>query len=171
MQKKCPDCISRRDVVTMGAKSAAALGVGWASASLLSNCGSRSEKKDSGSSTPVSGTVTTGSNNQGTLDFTTYPNLQNVNGSYKVSIVAQSGTKTVVVTRGSTTTAYAVSPVCTHAGCSLDDFNASSDQLFHCPCHGASFKASGAVVSGPAQSALSNYTAEVTTTGIVVTVA
>ena len=40
------------------------------------------------------------------------------------------------------------SAVCTHLGCTVAFF--SSDDRFHCPCHGSVFSASGSVVHGPA---------------------
>jgi Rieske Fe-S protein len=40
------------------------------------------------------------------------------------------------------------SAVCTHLGCTVAHF--SSDQKFHCPCHGSVFGADGSVLHGPA---------------------
>lgn len=40
------------------------------------------------------------------------------------------------------------SAVCTHLGCTVAYF--SSDDRFHCPCHGSVFSAAGKVVHGPA---------------------
>lgn len=40
------------------------------------------------------------------------------------------------------------SAVCTHLGCTVAHF--SSDQRFHCPCHGSVFGPDGAVLHGPA---------------------
>ncbi len=40
------------------------------------------------------------------------------------------------------------SAVCTHLGCTVAHF--SSDQKFHCPCHGSVFGADGNVLHGPA---------------------
>ena len=42
----------------------------------------------------------------------------------------------------------AASAVCTHLGCTVAHF--SSDQKFHCPCHGSVFGPDGAVIHGPA---------------------
>ncbi len=44
----------------------------------------------------------------------------------------------------------AVSAVCTHLGCTVN----LAGTGFHCPCHGSVFDQRGAVVSGPAPSAL-----------------
>jgi nitrite reductase/ring-hydroxylating ferredoxin subunit len=40
------------------------------------------------------------------------------------------------------------SAVCTHLGCTVAHF--SSDQKFHCPCHGSVFGSDGSVLHGPA---------------------
>ena len=40
------------------------------------------------------------------------------------------------------------SAVCTHLGCTVAHF--TSDQKFHCPCHGSVFGADGTVLHGPA---------------------
>lgn len=47
------------------------------------------------------------------------------------------------------------SAVCTHLGCTVAHF--SSDNRFHCPCHGSVFAADGSVVHGPAPRALEWY--------------
>lgn len=47
----------------------------------------------------------------------------------------------------------AVSAVCTHLGCTVND----TQKGFHCPCHGSVFDSSGAVISGPAPKTLPWY--------------
>jgi Rieske Fe-S protein len=44
----------------------------------------------------------------------------------------------------------AVSAICSHLGCTVDQ----AGEGFHCPCHGSVFDKSGAVVSGPAPAPL-----------------
>ena len=50
---------------------------------------------------------------------------------------------------------YALSSICTHAGCT-NDYRANSND-FHCPCHGADFSLNGDVTRGPAFSGLDHY--------------
>ena len=52
---------------------------------------------------------------------------------------------------------YAMSAVCTHAGCLLDDSNSTIASGLSCPCHGSTFDGSGTVTGGPAQSSLQHY--------------
>ena len=60
---------------------------------------------------------------------------------------------------------YAMSAICTHAGCFLDDSNSTIAAGLSCPCHGSSFDASGAVTHGPAQSPLQHYALTVAADG------
>ncbi|MCW5976792.1 MAG: Rieske 2Fe-2S domain-containing protein [Bryobacteraceae bacterium] len=46
---------------------------------------------------------------------------------------------------------HAISSVCTHLGCIVAH---TEDEGFSCPCHGSRFTADGAVIAGPAPSAL-----------------
>jgi cytochrome b6-f complex iron-sulfur subunit len=50
---------------------------------------------------------------------------------------------------------YALTSVCTHAGCSVR-FEGSGDG-FRCPCHGSGFDFGGAVTNGPANSPLRHF--------------
>lgn len=60
----------------------------------------------------------------------------------------------------------ALSSVCTHQGCEIS-FNSSVNN-FPCPCHGSIFSTTGAVVNGPASTALKSYT--VTKSGNILTI-
>lgn len=42
----------------------------------------------------------------------------------------------------------ALSPVCSHAGCTIEYHE--KEKQFHCPCHGAKFKQDGSLEKGPA---------------------
>ena len=52
---------------------------------------------------------------------------------------------------------YAMSAVCTHAGCLLDDTSNTIAAGLSCPCHGSSFDGNGRVTRGPAGSPLEHY--------------
>ena len=48
---------------------------------------------------------------------------------------------------------YAVSSLCTHAGCSVH----AAGGAFECPCHGSAFDLGGAVTAGPAKLPLRHF--------------
>jgi cytochrome b6-f complex iron-sulfur subunit len=50
----------------------------------------------------------------------------------------------------------ALSDICTHQGCAVN-YDGSAKQIV-CPCHGASYNLSGAVLGGPAPSSLKQFT-------------
>lgn len=52
---------------------------------------------------------------------------------------------------------YAMSLICTHAGCNIADSGTVSASLLVCGCHGSRFSGDGAVLRGPAQSPLPHY--------------
>jgi cytochrome b6-f complex iron-sulfur subunit len=52
---------------------------------------------------------------------------------------------------------YAMSAVCTHAGCLVEDSSGAISDGLLCPCHGSTFDGNGAVTHGPARTALQHY--------------
>ncbi len=73
--------------------------------------------------------------------------------SFKVgSMTDKTATAGVVIARTSQGL-IALSPACTHQGCAV---HAAGAQLV-CPCHGAHFANTGAMLSGPARTPLSRY--------------
>jgi Rieske Fe-S protein len=52
---------------------------------------------------------------------------------------------------------FAMSAICTHAGCVLDDNAGTIAAGLYCSCHGSSFDGSGNVTHGPARSPLQHY--------------
>jgi cytochrome b6-f complex iron-sulfur subunit len=53
---------------------------------------------------------------------------------------------------------YAMSAVCPHAGCLIEDTSGSAiTNGLSCPCHGSTFDGNGAVTHGPARSPLQHY--------------
>ncbi len=60
---------------------------------------------------------------------------------------------------------YAMSAICTHAGCVLEDNSETIAAGLYCPCHGSSFDGNGVVTHGPARSALQHYQVSVATDG------
>ncbi|MEO5928862.1 MAG: Rieske 2Fe-2S domain-containing protein [Candidatus Kapaibacterium sp.] len=88
-----------------------------------------------------------------TLTLDQYPVLRNVGGSIKLTVAG----KEIRVTRASETVISALSPVCTHQGCTVATFD-TANMRFQCPCHGARYDATGKVLRGPATRPLTPYT-------------
>ena len=60
---------------------------------------------------------------------------------------------------------YAMSAVCTHAGCLLDDSANKVSTGLSCPCHGSTFDGNGSVTAGPARSPLQHYAVTIAADG------
>ena len=60
---------------------------------------------------------------------------------------------------------YAMSAVCTHAGCFLDDGSQTITAGLSCPCHGSTFDGNGEVTQGPAGTPLQHYAVIITADG------
>lgn len=90
----------------------------------------------------------TGGNKNINIDLTnpTYSALNNVGGSLIVQGIIVANTSTGYVALDST---------CTHQGCAVG--YSSTNNNFPCPCHGSVFSITGAVVNGPATTALKSY--------------
>lgn len=119
--------------------------VGLGAGALFMGCGMTACKKDSASSAPTVDFI---------LDLTKSENASlNVNGGSRVV----SG---VIVAKTLTGSYIAVSAACTHEGTTIN-FDGVNNR-FHCPNHGSNFSPTGAVVAGPASSALKKYTTTLT---------
>ena len=58
----------------------------------------------------------------------------------------------------------ALSPICTHLGCTVEVQTAR----LVCPCHGSTYDREGLVLQGPAQRPLARYAVELTADGVLV---
>ena len=62
---------------------------------------------------------------------------------------------------------YAMSAVCTHAGCLLDDGSRTVSAGLSCPCHGSTFDGNGSVTAGPARASLQHYAVTIAADGTI----
>lgn len=62
---------------------------------------------------------------------------------------------------------YAMSAICTHAGCVLDDSAGTISAGLTCPCHGSAFDGDGNVLRGPASSPLQHYQVSIASDGTI----
>jgi Rieske Fe-S protein len=67
--------------------------------------------------------------------------VNSANGAFLVAQVSQG-------------TINAMTAICTHEGCTINQF---VNSVFHCECHGSQFSTSGTVVSGPATQPLRRF--------------
>lgn len=124
--------MDRREFVTVCAAGGAAF--------LLTGCASLVTHP-----VPVSG-------NQVRLSLSRYPELATPQGAVK--ILPQGAEDPIYVLAGEAGGGFtAVSPICTHRGCTVD----VSGARLVCPCHGSTYDRAGQVLRGPAQRALATY--------------
>ena len=93
------------------------------------------------------------------LKLAEFTDLQTTNGSILINVPGTGGSiEPLIVTRVAGNKVYAVSSTCTHSGCLVNTYDASSGGL-RCPCHGSVFSPSGGVVRGPAGRSLRSFKA------------
>lgn len=85
------------------------------------------------------------------LALTHYPELETVGGALKLA-PAGFDTPVYVLTLGRGQYA-ALSPICTHLGCTVE----IQGSRIVCPCHGSTYDREGRVLQGPAERALTRY--------------
>lgn len=62
---------------------------------------------------------------------------------------------------------YAMTAICTHQGCNMEDQGSINAQGIHCACHGSSFDTNGNVAQGPASAALTHFAVSVDAAGAI----
>jgi Rieske Fe-S protein len=84
------------------------------------------------------------------MSVSAFPDLQRPDGAIRILPEGMNDPIYVLV-RGEEFSA--LSPICTHRGCTVD---VQGDRLV-CPCHGSTYDRAGRVLKGPAQRALTRY--------------
>ena len=141
--RSSPPCIGRREFVerSLGAVIAA---------SMLGGCASLVTR----TVTPIDGALR--------LALVHYPELAAEGGSLKV-IPTGAPDPIYVLALGNRRFA-AVSPICTHLGCTVD----IEQSRLVCPCHGSNYDREGRVLRGPAEHPLTRYPVELTTDDVLI---
>lgn len=85
------------------------------------------------------------------LALASYPDLAKPDGAIKIQPAA--APDPVYVLSTGTGEYRAVSPICTHRGCTVDVQGAR----LVCPCHGSTYDREGTVLRGPAERSLTRY--------------
>jgi cytochrome b6-f complex iron-sulfur subunit len=147
---------TRRQFCTRTCSAAALAALGGVVTGVLQGCGGGGPTSPGGGGSSVAtlptvnGTVTGGAI---TVTIDAGSPLAATGG---VALV-RSGAGNVLVARTAQGAFSALTATCTHAGCAITGY---SGQTFVCPCHGAQFDSSGRVLSGPAPTALRQYTTQ-----------
>lgn len=134
---------------------------------LVESCGGgspTSPSSSSGSNAPaipvVTGSVAGGMvsvNIDAASPLSTVGGVALVNSSVGGFLVARTGQETF----------SALTAICTHEGCTVSGFESGN---FVCPCHGSQYSQTGAVVRGPANSALRRFTTQFANNVLVIAV-
>jgi cytochrome b6-f complex iron-sulfur subunit len=116
----------------------------------LSACGGSPTSPGSGSAPPLTGVAAnvTGRTISITID------TASVLSAVGAAAIVQTALGVFLVARTAQDTFTALNATCTHEACTITGF---SSQRFVCPCHGSEFTTSGAVVQGPAPTALRQF--------------
>ena len=85
------------------------------------------------------------------LSLSSYPELAKTEGAIKIQPTGQEDP--IYVLTMPEGEYGAISPICTHRGCTVDVQGAR----LVCPCHGSTYDRHGTVLRGPAQRALTRY--------------
>lgn len=102
--------------------------------------------------TPVDGKIE--------LALTQYPELREAGGALKIMPAgAENPLYVLAMDDGSYT---ALSPICTHLGCTVEIEGAR----LVCPCHGSAYDRAGRVLQGPAALPLARYRTDVSPEGV-----
>jgi len=91
-----------------------------------------------------------------------FPELSQPGGVLRVRPVG--GTEPVYVLVDEARRHIALSPICTHLGCTVE----VEPARIVCPCHGSTYDRQGNVLQGPAQRPLARYAVETTADGVLV---
>jgi len=138
-----PPCIGRREFVERSIGRMIA-------ASVLGGCASLVTR----TITPVDGALR--------LALVHYPELTADAGSLKV--VPRGAPDPIYVLALGNRRFAAVSPICTHLGCTVE----IEESRLVCPCHGSNYDREGRVLRGPAEHPLARYPVELTADDVLI---
>jgi cytochrome b6-f complex iron-sulfur subunit len=137
---------TRRDFCVQACRTVSLITVGAA----LQSCGSPTDP--SGISAPLLATIN-GSVASGAVTVTV--DAASPLASTGSAALVQSSAGNFLVSRTGSDAFTALTAVCTHEGCTITGF---ASPLYVCPCHGSQYNTTGAVVRGPANNALRQFT-------------
>lgn len=134
-----PSCVDRRHFLGVGACTLLGLALG--------GCASLVARRVA----PIDGRIV--------LSLQQYPELADGGGSLK--LVAEGEPDPIYILAQGDGTFAALSPICTHLGCTVE----IEGQRLVCPCHGSIYDRSGKVLQGPAEQPLVRFHTRVSPDG------
>jgi Rieske Fe-S protein len=96
------------------------------------------------------------------LDLRQYPELTEPGGALR--LLPDGWTDPLYVVSLASGQLVALSPICTHLGCTVE----VSGQRLVCPCHGSTYDREGNVLQGPAERPLRRFPLRLTSDGLLV---
>ena len=153
--------ITRKEFLCKMAVGGVILGASSTVASFLASCSLPNEPQ--GTSLPT--TTGTVSGNKITIDIS--PGSPLVQNGF---VIVQYSGDSVLVAHADDGSYHAMTSICTHQGCIIDQYNSSSKH-FVCACHGSQFSNTGAVINGPASTPLKQYATTVSGNQLIITIA
>jgi Rieske Fe-S protein len=139
--------LGRRDFVERAAGIVAVTALSGGVGGLLAGCASLAATRV----TSFGGSVR--------LDLRDFPQLAQAGGYAKLQ--PEGSATPVYVLRLEGDEFAALSPICTHLGCTVD----IQGTWLVCPCHGSTYDRAGSVVRGPAERPLARFVTETNTSG------
>ena len=144
--------ITRRDFFVKTIQGLAVVAAPVALGAFLESCKSNVTGPTGASLQTVQGTLTNGIVS---VNIDSSSPLYNTGGVATVKYSSGS----LLVDHPSANVYNALSAICTHQGCSVDNYDSSTSN-FVCTCHNSRFAVDGGVVTGPASAPLPKYKTE-----------
>jgi len=155
--------ITRKDFFVKSAQGIAIMSLPAIFSSFLESCNTQMTGPNV-SGSPLSTMQGTFSNNNVTVTIDSSSPLAKVGGAGIVNY--SSGL--ILVDHPSANVYNAFSSICTHQGCTINNFDSGSNQ-FVCSCHGSRFDINGKVVQGPAPTSLQQFQTQFTNNQLIIT--
>jgi cytochrome b6-f complex iron-sulfur subunit len=147
LERTLPCRLTRRTFCVQAGETAALAAL----AAALHGCGSPTSPSTSAPALPTM----SGSLANGQVSVTVDPSSPL--GSVGGAALVQASNQFFLVARTSANGFTALTAICTHEGCTITGFQSP---MYVCPCHGSQYSASGAVLSGPANQSLRQFTTQ-----------
>lgn len=146
------DLVSRRGFISAATWSVLGLALASACGGGGGADGPTGPGPNPGGGGPPAPAGVTFSGNVLTVPISSVPQLASAGGFRVIGSVGGAAVNVIIINVAGTHRAF--TSICTHEGCTVDNFNG---QRMQCPCHGSEYDTSGRNVAGPAPRPLVEY--------------